>query len=107
MNMKNGLKLNMPLHGTSLNSKISTTFCNQDNSEFKGAFNRKYSNENENLERNQITQFDTLNNYLISGNNNGMLSIWDLESTELLSNKQLFGIITGKYNVCLFDLHSN
>jgi len=95
VNMKNGLKLNMPMPGTSLNSKVSTTFRDNDNSEFKGSYNRIFTHDNENLEKNQITQFDTLNKYLISGNNNGMLTIWDLESTELLSNKQLFGIITG------------
>ena len=100
MNMKNGLKLNMPMPGTSLNSKISTTFRDNDNSEFKGSYNRIFTHDNENLEKNQITQFDTLNKYLISGNNNGMLTIWDLESTELLSNKQLFGIITGKHWHC-------
>ena len=90
-NVLNGMKLNLRLPSTSLNSKINTAT----NQEFSGHFKKVYVNDNENLERNQITQFDILKSYLIAGNNNGMLSIWDLETTELLNNKQLFGIITG------------
>ena len=56
---------------------------------------REYIDENESLEINQITQFDILKDYLVSGNNNGILSIRNLESTELLISKRLFGIITG------------
>ena len=90
-NVVNGMKLNLRLPSTSLNSKINTAT----NREFNEHFKKVYVNDNENLERNQITQFDILKSYLIAGNNNGMLSIWDLETTELLNNKQLFGIITG------------
>ena len=90
-NVVNGMKLNLRLPSTSLNSKISTAI----NKEFNEHFKKVYVNDNENLERNQITQFDILKSYLIAGNNNGMLSIWDLETTVLLNNKQLFGIITG------------
>lgn len=90
-NVVNGMKLSLRLPSTSLNSKINTATKD----EFTEHFKKVYVNDNENLERNQITQFDILKNYLIAGNNNGMLSIWDLDTTELLNNKQLFGIITG------------
>jgi len=89
-----GLKLKLRLPSSSLSSKINSTFGSDQNGNLKNPL-RVYINENENLEKNQITQFDILKSYLISGNNNGILSIWDLESTELLNSKQLFGIITG------------
>lgn len=89
-----GLKLKLRFPSSSLNSKINSTFGADQNGNTKNPV-RVYINENENLEKNQITQFDILNNVLISGNNNGILSIWDLESTNLLNSKQLFGIITG------------
>jgi len=89
-----GLKLKLRLPSTSLNSKINSCFGSDQNGNTKNPI-RVYINENENLEKNQITQFDILKNCLISGNNNGILSIWDLESAQLLNSKQLFGIITG------------
>ena len=85
------MKLTLRLPSNSLNSKINS--ASKDG--FNLQFNKVYVNNNENLERNEITQFDILKNYLIAGNNNGMLSVWDLETTELLNTKQLFGIITG------------
>jgi len=89
-----GLKLKLRLPSSSLSSKINSTFGSDQNGNLKNPV-RVYINENENLEKNQITQFDILKDYLVSGNNNGILSIWNLESTELLNSKQLFGIITG------------
>jgi len=89
-----GLKLKLRLPSASLNSKINSTFGVDSNGNNKNPI-RVYINENENLEKNQITQFDILKQYLIAGNNNGILSIWDLNSTEILNSKQLFGIITG------------
>ena len=90
-NVVNGMKLTLRLPSNSLNSKINSA----SNDGFNLQFNKVYVNNNENLERNEITQFDILKNYLIAGNNNGMLSVWDLQTTELLNTKQLFGIITG------------
>jgi len=90
--VKDGLKLNLRLPSTSLNSKINSAFLQ--NGE-EGRYKKLFSNNNENIERSQITEFDILKNYLIAGNNNGMLSIWDLETSLLLNSKQLFGIITG------------
>jgi len=89
-----GLKLKLRLPSSSLNSKINSTFGTDSNGNNKNPV-RVYINENENLEKNQITQFDILKNFLVAGNNNGILSIWDLDTTELLNSKQLFGIITG------------
>ena len=89
----NGLKLNLRLPSTSLNSKINSAFSP---SEGDTNFNRVFVNSNENLEKNQITQFDILKSYLIAGNNNGILSIWDTNTAELICSKQLFGIITGE-----------
>ena len=43
----------------------------------------------------QVTQFDTLGNFLLAGNTNGSLTVWDLASPAPLSSRQLFGIITG------------
>ena len=92
--VKDGLKLNLRLPSTSLNSKINSAFLQ--NGE-EGRYKKLFSNNNENIERSQITEFDILKNYLIAGNNNGMLSIWDLETSQLLNSKQLFGIITGLF----------
>ena len=89
----NGLKLNLRLPSTSLNSKINSAFSP---SESDTNFNRVFVNSNENLEKNQITQFDILESYLVAGNNNGILSIWDTNTAELICSKQLFGIITGE-----------
>jgi len=89
-----GLKLKLRMPSTSLNSKINTQFGVDQNGNSKLP-KRVFINENENLEKNQVTQFDILKGFLVAGNNNGILSIWDLESSELLNSKQLFGIITG------------
>eukprot|EP00092_Neocalanus_flemingeri_P012524 GFUD01013499.1.p1 GENE.GFUD01013499.1~~GFUD01013499.1.p1 ORF type:complete len:520 (+),score=121.66 GFUD01013499.1:82-1641(+) len=89
-----GLKLKLRLPSSSLNSKINSTFGFDSNGNSKNPV-RVYLNENENLEKNQITQFDIIKNFLVAGNNNGILSIWDLDTAELLNSKQLFGIITG------------
>jgi len=89
-----GLKLKLRLPSSSLSSKINSAFGSDQNGNNKNPI-RVYINEHENLEKSQITQFDILKTYLVSGNNNGILSIWDLDSTELLNSKQLFGIITG------------
>ena len=91
--VKSGLKLNLRLPSTSLNAKINTKIESGENDIVD--FIHVYVNENKNLEKNQITQFDILKNYLIAGNNNGILSIWDIDTAELLNSKQLFGIITG------------
>ena len=90
--VKSGLKLNLRLPSTSLNAKINTKI---EEGEDEVDYKQVYVNENKNLEKNQITQFDILKNYLIAGNNNGILSIWDIDTAELLNSKQLFGIITG------------
>ena len=90
--VKSGLKLNIRLPSTSLNAKINTKIESGEN---EIDYKHVYINENKNLEKNQITQFDILKNYLIAGNNNGILSIWDIDTAELLNSKQLFGIITG------------
>ena len=91
--VNHGLKLQLKLPGgSSLNSKINDTFSGEAGNKIPS---KTFKNENENLEKNQITQFDLLNNCLIAGNNNGILSVWDFETAELLTSKQLFGIITG------------
>jgi len=89
-----GLKLKLRLPSSSLNSKINASFGSDSNGNAKNPV-KVFINENENLEKNQITQFDLLKNFLIAGNNNGILSIWDKNSSQLLNSKQLFGIITG------------
>ena len=99
--VKNGLKLNLRLPSTSLNAKINTKIESGEN---EIDYKHVYINENKNLEKNQITQFDILKNYLIAGNNNGILSIWDIDTAELLNSKQLFGIITGLLSNCLIFL---
>jgi len=90
--VKEGLKLKLRLPSTSLNSKINASFSGISGEEIAC---KTFTNVNDNLEKNSITQFDILNNCLIAGNNNGILSVWDFDSTELLISKQLFGIITG------------
>ena len=99
--VKSGLKLNLRLPSTSLNAKINTKIESGEN---EIDYKHVYINENKNLEKNQITQFDILKNYLIAGNNNGILSIWDIDTAELLNSKQLFGIITGLLSNCLIFL---
>ena len=99
--VKSGLKLNLRLPSTSLNAKINTKIESGEN---EIDYKHVYINENKNLEKNQITQFDILKNYLIAGNNNGILSIWDIDTAELLNSKQLFGIITGLLSNCLIYL---
>ena len=96
--VKSGLKLNLRLPSTSLNAKINTKIEPGENEIVD--YKHVYINENKNLEKNQITQFDILKNYLIAGNNNGILSIWDIDTAELLNSKQLFGIITGLLSKC-------
>ena len=91
--VKNGLKLNLRLPSTSLNAKINAEI---ETYESEMDCKHVYVNENKNLEKNQITEFDILKNYLIAGNNNGILSIWNIDNAELLNSKQLFGIITGR-----------
>ena len=93
-NVVNGMKLGLNFPSTSLNAKISS--ATKSEKQESQHYNKVYSNNAENLEKNQITEFDVLDGYLVSGNNNGILSIWDLETCELLNSKQLFGIITGK-----------
>ena len=89
-----GLKLRLRLPSNSLNAKINAAFSGQELLESSPA-TRKFSSSEDNLEKNQVTQFDLLNDCLVAGNNNGILSIWDFHTGELLSSKQLFGIITG------------
>ena len=55
---------------------------------------KTFINPDQNEIHNQITQFDLLGDYLVVGNNNGILSIWDMRSGDLLSSKHLFGNIT-------------
>jgi len=55
---------------------------------------KTFTNPDQDESHNQITQFDMLGDYLIAGNKNGILSIWDVKSGDLLSSKHLFGNIT-------------
>jgi len=47
------------------------------------------------IEKSEIRHFDLLNNWLVAGGSNGILSVWDLATAELTSSRQLFGMITG------------
>lgn len=90
--VEDGLKLKLRLPSSSLDVKISEAFSGDVG---ETVAYRTFTNSNDNLERNQVTEFDLLNNCIIGGNNNGILSIWDFTTGELLVSKQLFGIITG------------
>ena len=90
-NVLDGMKLGLNFPSNSLNAKINSEATNSS----EGNHSKVFTNCNENLEKNQITEFDVLGEYLIGGNNNGILSVWDLDTSELLNSKQLFGIITG------------
>jgi len=46
-------------------------------------------------EESEIRHFDLLNNWLVAGGSNGILSVWDLKTAKLVSSRQLFGMITG------------
>ena len=64
-----------------------------------GACVREFVNTTENFEKNVITRFDVIvhrgGKYLVSGSTNGVLSIWNLLTGEIVNSKQLFGIISG------------
>ena len=87
-----GLRLRVPLPSTSLTSKASQAFPGLEDASLAI---RTFTNTNDNLEKNQVTEFDTMHSWLVVGNNNGTLSVWDIHTGELLVTKQLFGIVSG------------
>jgi len=87
-----GAQLKIPLTGNSLNAKISEAFGSDI---AKCGAKLEFTNSCENLEKNEVTEFDVLGDHLVVGNNNGTLSVWDLNTAQMTVSKQLFGIVTG------------
>lgn len=56
---------------------------------------KTYANDAKNQERGEIRHFDLLQGCLVAGSTSGILSVWNLKTTALLSSRQLFGMITG------------
>jgi len=87
-----GAQLKIPLTGNSLNAKVSEAFGSDI---AQCGAKSEFTNSCENLEKNEVTEFDVLGDYLVVGNNNGTLSVWDLDTAQMMVSKQLFGIVTG------------
>jgi len=87
-----GAQLKIPLTGNSLNAKISEAFGSDIG---QCGAKLEFTNSCENLEKNEVTEFDVLGDHLVVGNNNGTLSVWDLNTAQMTVSKQLFGIVTG------------
>jgi len=88
-----GAQLKIPLCSNSLKTKISEAFASSGASNCGAA--AEFTNACENLEKNEVTEFDVLGDHLVVGNNNGTLAVWDLDSKQMTVSKQLFGIVTG------------